>query len=375
MMGVFASAWRRLMFWRRERTAPVAAPEPLQLVDPPKPVVVVVESEEERAARRERRREQLHLSKLRNKIAAKANDILDRFEKLDFRRVPTADRVGKRDYEIAVNGFQGRDLLCLDLVEDLPGGSEWVALDPAGEERDFLDAVWPLDFGCVTYKEDKDLPYYFLHHVEPADVRELRGKIKIVPTRIVHSRTMFLYDDGSWRADWAPLGLVGGTWQYLDEGITRQRGAGIHCYESGRSASSVARREIHESMSILTSMALTERYSWHVSLGLPAGPRLLLPTNPGGCLALFKDREKGVAEQRRRALRHWVRNHFRNTDAENLAYVRDHLRGATDFNWYGLGCRLMVSQFDLEKNEEFRLEAEQWRANRKHNRVKIRLKR
>jgi hypothetical protein len=54
--------------------------------------------------------------------------------------------------------------------------------------------------------------------------------------------------------------------------------------------------------------------------------------------------------------------------------VRDHLRGHTQFGWHGYDCELMVSQYDLDKNELFREEAEQWRAQRKHNKFKVRLR-
>ena len=79
-------------------------------------------------------------------------------------------------------------------------------------------------------------------------------------------------------------------------------------------------------------------------------------------------------EKRRSALRHWVTNHYMEHEEAGSVYVRDHLRGNTNFRWANFPCEIMVSAYDLEKNEFFRLQAEEWRAVRKHNRVKVRIK-
>lgn len=79
-------------------------------------------------------------------------------------------------------------------------------------------------------------------------------------------------------------------------------------------------------------------------------------------------------ETRRAALRHWVREHYRETKVTGLAFVCNHLRGKTIFQWRSLACEIFVSAFDLEKSEFFKKQAADWRANRKHNSVKFRLK-
>ncbi len=121
---------------------------------------------------------------------------------------------------------------------------------------------------------------------------------------------------------------------------------------------------------------LTSRYSWHVAFGSEPGSRAVLPTSPRGCLELFRGRDLSLGENRRSALRHWVNEHYRDrsNDPGAMAYVCEHLRGNTRFVWNGLPCELMVSEYDLEKNEFFKTRAAEWRAARVHNRVKVRLK-
>jgi hypothetical protein len=99
------------------------------------------------------------------------------------------------------------------------------------------------------------------------------------------------------------------------------------------------------------SFALSERYWWHVSLGFLGNPRVKLPTDSTGVKNAFALRDVPEGKQRRAALRHWVTDHWRQNradpDLEN--YVRQHLRGAVEFNWNGLRCRLEPSRYDLAR--------------------------
>jgi hypothetical protein len=164
------------------------------------------------------------------------------------------------------------------------------------------------------------------------------------------------------------MGLLNNKWRVLD-GMFVDDG---HC----RSYNKNFRDQADQAINMAISCALTARYSWHVAFEGKFGTRLVIPTTPSGCLKMFKDR-KGPSEGRRKALKHWVANHYRvsSADERDLHYVRDHLRGNTLFNWKGINCELLVSQYDLEKNELFREQADQWRSQRKHNsNVKVRFK-
>ena len=113
--------------------------------------------------------------------------------------------------------------------------------------------------------------------------------------------------------------------------------------------------------------AFTERYEWKVYMGTPAFPGLTIPTTPAAAMDVFKLRE--VPEiGRRQALRNWVREHTRkipSVDDEPAidVLVREHLRGATDFRWNGITCKIIPSDFDRQRNERLRVEA---KAKRRH---------
>jgi len=52
-------------------------------------------------------------------------------------------------------------------------------------------------------------------------------------------------------------------------------------------------------------------------------------------------------------LRPWVQEHYRQnrTNPEVEIKVREHMRGATDFSWQDLNCRIRPSQFDVERDD------------------------
>lgn len=336
-------------------------------------------SPEQREARKEARR----LVQLRRAIADETNHLLDLIANPDRRAYD--DKAGIGDAERVLSALN-TDFIHFGFGEDMPGGSKYGpdndgAFDPEGIERELVDLHWPIDTGFVVRKEDDASPHgpaWFFFHMRTASAAELRGRIAIAPQRIILCSVAKFHDDGLWWAEDHPKGFIKDRWVSLDRGMKTERKTGSidgSSYTLARTRSQRLQDEMNDTIKMSFSLKLTERYNWHAALGPRVGPRILLPTNPRSCLALFKDRQKGEAESRRRALRHWVGNHFRDSEKVGLSYVRDHLRGITDFDWYDLACNLMVSEFDLEKNEVFREQADAWRKNRGHNRVRVRLKR
>jgi hypothetical protein len=309
----------------------------------------------------------IRLEPLRRSIEDSVSDLIERISAIRINAM--SQNEAARDYERALSYLMGCDFHFInDLAEEMQGHSRFYLMDD-----DIPEISWPIDIGGVSYiDDDATLQFNRMWTAEPSS---MRGQVKFLPSRIAWLASA-QFDKERWFANMTPLGLINGKWRALDAGMTTTSRHSNH----GIMESSVRNdRNYHDEVDrvacLMQSAALTARYDWHVALGLASGPRILLPTSPGGCLALFRNREKRDDETRRAALRHWVQNHYRERGEREIAYVRDHLRGATGFSWRGLDAEIFVSQFDLEKNEFFRLQAAQWRSQRKHNRVTVRIKR
>lgn len=103
------------------------------------------------------------------------------------------------------------------------------------------------------------------------------------------------------------------------------------------------------------SLALTDDYEWCVEIGYPGYPTLGLRTDPEGARAAFRLRDIPNGASRRAALRNWVTGHYRRAvvgaddyDTEAIKVI-EHLRGAQDFHWNGMTCRITPSAYDLRR--------------------------
>jgi hypothetical protein len=236
---------------------------------------------------------------------------------------------------------------------------------------DMVAASPSIDIGFAVRKDD----HLSLLRVWSVPLKELRGRTRMVSRHNARYVEAKLYGDGTWYTQGDYVSLINNKW-VCSSPLEEQVRSGRSTLTKVRIDSEQTRTEINRSMSMAFSAALSHRYCWHAAMGIgDHGPRLLLATSAKGCLELFKSRDPSPGRTRRDALRHWVKNHYRDSSECSLSYVRDHLRGQTRFDWHGLNCELMVSAYDLERNEAFKVQAENWRAQRQHNRVRVRLKR
>jgi hypothetical protein len=120
---------------------------------------------------------------------------------------------------------------------------------------------------------------------------------------------------------------------------------------------------ITSTCNMLLGLSFTRDLVWRVVFKSPAGICISLSTDTAGAMAAFRNRQPNDVTGRRDALRHWVRQHYRakhvdEGDEPEKVIVRQHLRGRTPFRWLGIDCELVVSPFDVRRNERLRVERE-----------------
>ena len=121
---------------------------------------------------------------------------------------------------------------------------------------------------------------------------------------------------------------------------------------------------ITSTCNMLLGLSFTRDLVWRVVFKGHSGISVSLSTDTAGAMAAFRNRQQNEVTGRRDALRHWVRQHYRSRhvdegDEPEQVIVRQHLRGRTPFRWCGIDCELVVSPFDMRRNERLRIEREQ----------------
>jgi hypothetical protein len=93
---------------------------------------------------------------------------------------------------------------------------------------------------------------------------------------------------------------------------------------------------------ILLALFIGAYRVWSVTFTLAGAPPIRVGVTAAGVKGLFTLREKDPTMSRRAALRHWVNEYVRrksiNDPATDTIDVRGHLKGRTEFEWFGMKC-------------------------------------
>jgi hypothetical protein len=224
------------------------------------------------------------------------------------------------------------------------------------------------DVSACHFKEDEEgNPWITLIRFRQESIKMARGRKIWSPylgslyecfvdmkTGVYHGRRRLVNRD---KTTWREIGTVS-EFQYF-QCKTGDKGTGLIGHEDKTP------EWTHTSCQVLLGIAFTRDVQWRVVIHGPSGTSLSFPTNAAGAMAAFKNREKDEAQDRRAALRNWVKEHYRKRateDGELEIKVRQHLRGRTPFKWLGMDCELVVSPWDERKNERLKQVREQEKA-------------
>jgi hypothetical protein len=205
-----------------------------------------------------------------------------------------------------------------------------------------VPAVWPVDVRvAMPAQPEPNLPereqwppgsvqFSRLSTITTAAARKLGATL--YSHRMVLEECATCRPDGTYLSAKAPAAFLGGKWQAAAQ---YARGA----------------REFADIVPLGLGVALSLRYEWTVAFGLGEGPRIRFLTDPAGARAAFRLRDLPPGRERRAALRHWVQAHNRrkHDDSEARAWVRRHLRGATEFVWNDMRCSISPPPYDVER--------------------------
>lgn len=209
--------------------------------------------------------------------------------------------------------------------------------------------VWPIDV-CTIQENARDfgLLVQRFRSVTPKEVRGYASRISPFMLR----RDVGAEDRGKFLTASGLHAYLGGRWPSAQKRTLWE----------GSEDNPIPTKEAHSTNNdtldaggLAIAIALRHRYEWAVNIGFEKSPSVRIVTDPTGMKELFRLRDVTDGRDRRDALMTWVSDHWRKQrdDSDVETYVRRHLRGSRKFEWRGMECEIIPSQFDVEQRDSF----------------------
>ncbi len=205
--------------------------------------------------------------------------------------------------------------------------------------------VWPIDI-CTIQPQSAEFGLIVQRHrsVSPKDVRGYASRISPFMLR----RDFGAEDRGKFITGSGLLAYLGGKWPDAQNRVLYEGRAEIPIRQGAVSDGYL------DSGGLAIAIALRQRYEWAVNIGFEKAPSVRIVTDPTGMKELFRLRELADGRDRRGSLMTWVSDHWRKDrrDDDVEVYVRKHIRGARKFEWRGMECEIVPSQYDTEQRDK-----------------------
>lgn len=246
-----------------------------------------------------------------------------------------------------IEAFDGFEILAPALANEddviLAGGANDAPVWP-------MDAKWAAQWRPGSMHEGVEGAGWLFKRVKTLVAKEWRGKLRIVLPRMYERHESYIDQSGATTSAVHPLGVVGN--RLVD--IWAPNHPLSHRIRPGQlqSASSNVPPEEEFDIALAHGIELRREYLWSVLFGEANVPRARFATDCIGVREAFRLRDIPPGRDRRAALRHWVRQHWRKSrdiSAADRTWVSAHLRGAEEFGWQGMSCRIEPSREDVRK--------------------------
>lgn len=242
-----------------------------------------------------------------------------------------------RSQEALIRDFSGATYLFAQNDPDVD-----IYFDPSEVSWGLLPRHFDTKFCTVQFAGDFD--YSFLR-VRQVSMKELRG-LSYQSDKVVAVYYMGLRSTSKVSVKRLFELLPNGKWREIED--TTDRGwkeikgsGGVHNYQRSV-ADTAANLEWSRVINAGLTIAFSDQYQWKVRLTNKTGMALQIACHPSNISKMFKLRDK--YSDRKKALRHLVTAHWRNLSdvGDWQTFVRDHLRGTLQFEWFGLQCQVIV---------------------------------
>jgi hypothetical protein len=258
--------------------------------------------------------------------------------------------------KVGLHHFDGADIS--NLYESLGNTTSYqqLVLNPFNPElqTEFLALPGPWNYCYAGYfpevlniypEHASGRQYLFsLMRHRTVPLRDVRGLFTLRSASVVEKSEAHLFNDGSYISFREYLQHFAKAWHVVGCPVEIDPPQKLEDVEQ-------------QTLWLARSMAFTNDYDWSIHMGfnVKAIPTVSIPSDPVGAREVFRLRDLPAGRSRREALRHWVTGHVRRRIEPEYVetYIWPYLRGAEEFTWNGLYCKIQPSAYDLRKASQY----------------------
>jgi hypothetical protein len=251
------------------------------------------------------------------------------------------------------------------------------------------DLTGDLNDALIATNEDVASHYdsFFISHAYRVPLKQIRGlPFNSYPIAMTHYQiqpqkeearvnTMLLYyapkgnvayHDLSWANNWTLI-------RRWNAGTYAERDWIVEGPMFGKFPQGETDLELNSKVQCHLGHQFSIRYDWYVLIGFEDLPKLKMSIDPKRARSLFEIKKIKDPIEGRKRLIHWVSEHQRKKpkskqeqeqereqNQEDWIHVCEHLRGYYEFEWHGLNCWLIPSEYDREKLQPHLKHSEIW---------------
>lgn len=240
--------------------------------------------------------------------------------------LPNVAKKAVRKYHRVVPGRPDQIGDFLEISEDAP---IWM-------DGEISDLETPLNFSTmrriIEAKDNKE-SFCLSNARQITNLKQVRGKVLRLLPQMVQIDYAWIKQRGKCFVQQAFMGLQNGYWVSI-----------------GHNDRVVMEEQEDNFIQVSIGCQFNRQFYWEVALGWEGTPTLAFQTDPVGVKEVFRLRDIPTGKQRRTALMHWVKEHWRgNKEEDDGIKIESYLRGESRFAWNGLVCEVYPSLDDLQE--------------------------
>jgi len=244
--------------------------------------------------------------------------------------------------------YDGADIFINDILLDGSIGNSY--LIPTTKSVTINDLKVPFNLKMLTNSNDFDNEIVLIHY-KKADIKKWRGRMHFIAPNLIDVMAMFInVDNGCSYLKNDVYGYINGKKPVRCGPIAKTRATG-NARKYLQYSATIDDRNNYSPLFVVPGIIAIREALWRTYIKFEDSLiGLTYNCDSVAVKDVFRFRDIPDGKKRRDALLHWVSGHYRKyrEDPEAEMWVRDHIRGKTEFTWSGIQCIISPPKEKLE---------------------------